>query len=161
MNELNDVLALIREMLRSVKYMVDHALSKTTQCYDGVIISQAENGKWNIRVNGNVYVQDILDASCIAGSRAVQDKADIAAIIMPLRKKEEEVCNMIMESHFADYKIRPNRIIHLYKMRFTSEEQGIKVWVHLNLSTGRITDFWVTDKYDKPYELNKTKLEYK
>lgn len=55
MNELNDVLALIREMLRSVKYMVDNALSKTTQCYDGVIISQAGNGKWNIRVNGNVY----------------------------------------------------------------------------------------------------------
>lgn len=113
------------------------------------------------QVNANAGVQDILDAGCIAGSRAVQDKADVGAIIMPLRKKEQEVCDMIMDSQFPDVKIKPNRIAHLYKMRFTSEEQGIKVWFNLNLSTGRVVDFWVTDKFDKPYEITKTKLEYK
>lgn len=113
------------------------------------------------QTNANITTQEILDAGCIAGSRAVQNKADVAGIIMPLRKKEQEVCNMMIESNGLNPNFCPNRILHCYKMRFSSVEQGVKIWFNLNLNTGHITDFWVTDKFDKPMELDKTRLVYK
>lgn len=111
------------------------------------------------QTNANANNQEYMDAGCVAGSRSVQNKADIAGVIMPLRKSEEEVCDMMMQSKFPNSEMRPNRILHLYKMRFSSEQQGIKIWFNLNLNTGYVTDFFVTDKYNKPYEMDKTRLE--
>lgn len=45
----------IDEMLRSIQYMIDKAMSKTTQCYDGLVLSNAGNGKWNIMYNGETH----------------------------------------------------------------------------------------------------------
>ena len=67
---------------------------------------------------------------------------------------------MMMDQIGIDKFDRPNRIIHLYKCRFGSEEQGIKIWINLNLSTGLVKDCFVTDKYNKPYNMVKTKLIY-
>ena len=119
--------------------------------------------KYNIAVltftqtNANAETQEILDAGCIAGSRAVQNKADVGGIMYPIRPKEYK----IMEEYLGAYdrngfhKVKPNRIIHLYKVRFGSEEQGIKIWCHVNLGTGDVTDCWVTDKNDKHYKMER------
>ena len=112
------------------------------------------------QTNANVNNQEILDAGCLAGSRAMQDKLDVGGIIMPLRKKEREICSMMMEGQFSGSKIEPNRIIHLFKVRFGNEAQNVKIWFHLDLNTGRCTDMWCTDAYDKPYTMTKTKLVY-
>lgn len=45
----------IDEMLRSIQYMIDKSMSKSTQCYDGLVISNAGNGKWNIMYNGETH----------------------------------------------------------------------------------------------------------
>lgn len=111
------------------------------------------------QTNANLNTQDILDAGVVSGSRAVQNKADVAGIIAPLRIKEKEVCDMIMEGQ--NYEIRPNRILHLYKVRFGSEEKDIKIWFNLNLSTGETIDCWVTDKFNSLYNCDKTNLRYK
>ena len=112
------------------------------------------------QVNAQAYSQETLDASCIAGSRAVQNKADVAGVIMPLRKLEEEAAKIFIQSQKFDERHFPTRIIHLYKVRFGEVEQNIKIWVNLDLSTGRIIDCWATDKDNKFYQLNQTVLQY-
>lgn len=45
----------IIEILKSCQYVVEMALKKSTNIYDGIIMSQGQNGKWNIRYNGEVH----------------------------------------------------------------------------------------------------------
>jgi len=110
------------------------------------------------QVNGNAMTQEILDSGVAAGSRAIQNKADVAGVIMPLRKKEQEIADMVCENN--PNMIKPNRCLSVYKMRFSSEEQGIKIYFRLDLNTGRTDDCFVTTKYDQPYQISKTRLVY-
>ncbi len=111
------------------------------------------------QTNANVNNQEILDAGCLAGSRAMQDKLDVGGIIMPLRRQEKEVADMMIEN--ASYQgERPNRIVHLFKVRFGNQIQHLKIWGKLDLNTGRWTDCWCTDADNKPYDMTKTRLVY-
>ena len=111
------------------------------------------------QTNANVNNQEILDAGCLAGSRAMQDKLDVGGIIMPLRRQEKEVADMMIEN--ASYQgERPNRIVHLFKVRFGNQIQHLKIWGKLDLNTGRWTDCWCTDSDNKPYDMTRTKLVY-
>lgn len=111
------------------------------------------------QTNANVNNQEILDAGCLAGSRAMQDKLDVGGIIMPLRRQEKEVADMMIEN--ASYQgEHPNRIVHLFKVRFGNQIQHLKIWGKLDLNTGRWTDCWCTDVDNKPYDMTRTKLVY-
>lgn len=110
------------------------------------------------QVNGNAMTQEILDSGVAAGSRAIQNKADVAGVIMPLRRNEQEIADMVIEKN--PKMIKPNRQLSLYKMRFSPEEQGIKIYFYLDLNTGRTQDCFVTNKYNEMYEMSKTKLVY-
>lgn len=111
------------------------------------------------QTNANVNNQEILDAGCLAGSRAMQDKLDVGGIIMPLRRQEKEVADMMIEN--ASYQgEHPNRIVHLFKVRFGNQIQHLKIWGRLDLNTGRWTDCWCTDADNKPYDMTRTKLVY-
>lgn len=111
------------------------------------------------QTNANVNNQEILDAGCLAGSRAMQDKLDVGGIIMPLRRQEREVADMMIEN--ANYQgEHPNRIVHLFKVRFGNQIQHLKIWGKLDLNTGRWTDCWCTDADNKPYDMTRTKLVY-
>lgn len=112
------------------------------------------------QTNAAVNNQDILDAGVIAGSRAIQNTCDVLGIMTPLRKKEQEVCEMMMEK-FPKFTQKPNRVLSMAKVRFGSEEQGIKLWLHVNLNNGHVTDMWATNKFDAPVNLTKTKLVYR
>lgn len=112
------------------------------------------------QTNASINVQEVLDAGCLAGSRAMQDKLDAGSIINKLRKNEQDVCDMMMEAHYQGSPIKPNRILHLFKARFGSTEQNIKIWGYLDLNTGRFTDMWCTDVYNKPINVTKTRLVY-
>ena len=108
------------------------------------------------QVNANAMTQEIMDSGVAAGSRAIQNKADVAGVIMPLRRKEQEIADMMMEKYPNNPK--PTRVLHLYKMRFSQVEQGIKIYFNLDLNTGRTKDCFVTTKFDNPYQLTKTRL---
>lgn len=120
--------------------------------------------KYNVAVmtftqcNANIGIQEIIDSGCVAGSRAIQNKADVAGVMMPLRKKEEELCDKLMDKRGFNI-IRPNRIIHLYKVRYSSFEQGIKLWVNVDLSTGKVTDCFTTTKLNAPINIEGINLE--
>lgn len=111
------------------------------------------------QTNANVNNQEILDAGCLAGSRAMQDKLDVGGIIMPLRPQEKEMCDMLMENGQSG-SLHPNRINHLFKVRFGAYPQHLKVWFNLDLNTGHCVDCFCTDAENKPYTIPKTKLVY-
>lgn len=46
---------LITEILKSVWYLINKAMRKTTKVYDGIIISNNNDGRWNIQYNGNIH----------------------------------------------------------------------------------------------------------
>lgn len=112
------------------------------------------------QTNANVNNQEILDAGCLAGSRAMQDKLDVGGIILPLKPQEKEVCDMLMENG-QNGSIRPNRTISLFKVRFGSYIQHLKVWINLDLNTGHCIDCFCTDAENKPYNVPRTKLIYR
>lgn len=45
----------ISVILKSVDYLIEKRMSKTTKIYDGVIVSNNNDGKWNIQYNGKVH----------------------------------------------------------------------------------------------------------
>ena len=110
------------------------------------------------QVNANAMTQEIMDSGVAAGSRAIQNKADIAGVIMPLRRKEQDIADMVAEK-YPD-RVKPNRVLSVYKMRFSSVEQGIKIYFYLDLNTGRTKDCFITTKFDQLYSLSKTRLVY-
>lgn len=110
------------------------------------------------QVSDNVHDRDILDSSVAAGCKSIKNKADVYGVIMPLRKKEQDIADMMLEK-FPN-KTKPNRCLHMDKMRFSAVEQGIKIYFYLDLNTGRTKDCFVTTKYDNPYQLQRTRLVY-
>ena len=110
------------------------------------------------QVSDNVHDRDILDSSVAAGCKSIKNKADVYGVIMPLRKKEQDIADMMLEK-FPN-KTKPNRCLHMDKMRFSAVEQGIKIYFNLDLNTGRTKDCFVTTKFDNPYQLTKTRLVY-
>lgn len=50
---LND--ATIDEILRSVNYMIQEAINNTTKIYKGIVVSNNNDGKWNIQYNGKIH----------------------------------------------------------------------------------------------------------
>lgn len=45
----------IDEMLRSIQYMINNAIKNTTQIYSGLIVSNNNDGRWNIQYNGETH----------------------------------------------------------------------------------------------------------
>lgn len=115
------------------------------------------------QTNAHIETEEDLGANVISGSRAIQNKADVGLIMHPLTRKENKVVDEIMlqNSERSDFKIvRPNRVINLYKIRFGAIEKDTKVWINLDLSTGRVKDCFCTNYKNEPYKIKKTKLEY-
>ena len=50
---LND--AAIDEIIKSIHYMVSDAIKNTTKIYTGIILSNNNDGKWNIQYNGEIH----------------------------------------------------------------------------------------------------------
>ena len=54
MNDINpDVI--IQQVLKSIDYMINNAIKKTTQNYSGIVVSNNNNGKWNVQYNGETH----------------------------------------------------------------------------------------------------------
>lgn len=116
--------------------------------------------KYNIAIltftqtNANLNNAKVPDKSCIAGSSAVANKLDVGTIVAPLKNDERAIAEMYVNE--KEYNgLFPNRIIHVHKVRFGSEEQNIKIYGYLNLSTGEFVDMFVTNKNDEPYPMQK------
>lgn len=54
MNKTNKDNAL-NEIIKSIFYMIQNSIKKTTQIYDGIVISNNNDGRWNIKYNGEIH----------------------------------------------------------------------------------------------------------
>lgn len=125
-----------------------------------------EARKYNIPVytmtqtNANLGTNEIIGAESIAGSRAVQNKLDIGGVLLPIRPKEQKACEQIeLGLHEKGFGVpHPNYIYHMYKVRFGKFPQNIKVWVNIDLGTGRMRDCFCTDWQNKLIKVDRTQL---
>lgn len=45
----------INEILKTVDYMINKKINQTTKIYTGIILSNNNDGKWNIQYNGEIH----------------------------------------------------------------------------------------------------------
>lgn len=45
----------INEILKSIRYVINMSIKQTTQIYEGIIISNNNDGRWNIQYNGEIH----------------------------------------------------------------------------------------------------------
>lgn len=121
-----------------------------------------ESKKYDIAVytctqtNANLGSTEILGEESIAGSRAVANKLDVGGIFMPLRPKEKKALELIIPKGFIH---KPTHIFHMYKTRFSHFPKNIKVWVNVDMGTGKVQDCFCTTWDNKLIEVPLTELQ--
>lgn len=51
----NDYQNAIKEILKGVAYLLSESAKQNTQCYDGIIVGNNNNGKWKVQYNGETH----------------------------------------------------------------------------------------------------------
>ena len=87
------------------------------------------------------------DESVIRGSRAIIDKADLAAVISRVTKEDLDMLNDVIN----DIGIIPNQVMDIYKNR-RGRYTNVKIWSNVDLGTCRKVDVVVTDERYRPIE---------
>lgn len=109
--------------------------------------------------NANIGTHDVMDSNVISGSRSLANKLDIGCVIMPPKKKEMELVEPLLNKKGFGEHLKPTHVIHVYKSRFSAHPMNLKIFIHVNMGNGRVTDLCVTRLDGSPYKLEKTKLE--
>ena len=52
---MNEMDSAIEELIKSFNYMLTLSMKETTKCYDGIVLSSNNNGKWNVKYNGEIH----------------------------------------------------------------------------------------------------------
>lgn len=115
------------------------------------------------QTNAQLGSSEVIGAESISGSRAVANKLDIGGIFLPLRPKEIKARDIIEgELHEKGFGIpHATHCYNMYKVRFGSYPQNVKVWVNVDLGTGRMKDCFVTTWDNKLIKVPKTTLKRK
>jgi len=137
-----------------VLMMMANQLKQLAKDYNIFIFSATQ-------VNSGAMIDDetFKNETCIRGSKAVADKADVGyvmtrigqktwnAVIGPLRQAARDGT---LDSKFIENeKYRPTHILDIYKNR-RGKYKNIRIWVHLDLGTGERNDVFITDTDNKP-----------
>lgn len=107
------------------------------------------------QTNANLGQTEIYGSESIAGSRGVAHKFDVGCVLMPIRQKELVMLEQIqMSPKYREYiksidkfgieDVQPTHVYSCYKLRFSKYPQNCKVWVNIDLGTGRMKDCFVT-----------------
>ena len=96
------------------------------------------------QTSDNIKTAQVKDNSVLSGAKSLVNRVDIGAVLTTLTNEEEESAEAYVNEGFS----KPNYIYHMYKVRFGSTPPNTKIWVHVNLGTGEITDCFVTNKYN-------------
>lgn len=96
-----------------------------------------------------------LDATYLRSAKSIADKVDAGMILMPTREPDIP----IIDSYCArGFDLRPNFVIHVYKVRAGSY-QNIKVYVYFDRGTCQMTDCFVTDQDGNILPIKDTYIE--
>ena len=115
------------------------------------------------QLNGNEKTAEIIDEACLSGGKAVKNKLDAGCISLYPRKKEQKFTEGLVEHWKSENArgdfgndLKPNIVLHNYKVRFSKYGVGIKIYQYLDKGTGRCIDMFCTDMYDNPINIDKT-----
>lgn len=86
------------------------------------------------------------DQTIVRGSRAIIDKADVAAIVSRPTEQEYKKMDKILKSPVMAGKKKPNVCMAVYKNRGGQYNQ-VKIWLYIDYATMRVHDMYTTD-YD-------------
>ena len=122
-----------------VKIRTDQVLVAITDALKSIARENDVHVRTATQANVKIKESEILDEGVIAGSRAVTNKLDIGGVLTFPRKKELEEVEPLLPDNLPC-----THILHLYKIRFGRFQKNLKVWLNINLSTGRVVDLLVT-----------------
>ena len=110
----------------------------------------------SMQLNGEQDKMDLVNESCLSGSKAVKNKIDAGSVFMLPRKKELSHVEPLIIKWNEKYndvafgnKILPNAVSHVFKARYNRYGQNIKVWHHIDNSIGQVVDMFATTWDDK------------
>lgn len=108
------------------------------------------------QLNGNEKINPIIDEACLSGSKAMKNKLDGGIICLPPKPGELEQTRTlsIKRGEFGE-STKPNQVSHIYKGRYNKYAPNLKLFQHLDFSTGRVYDMYVTDVDNKPVHVDK------
>lgn len=113
------------------------------------------------QVNANAMVDDgeFKNETCIRGSKAVADKADMGYV---MSRVNEKLWNTIVPNLraainkgdlpaelLANEDMRPTHVLDIYKMR-RGRFKNVRIWTHLDLGTGYRKDLFMTGADNLP-----------
>ena len=135
-----------------VLMMLSNQLKQLAKDYNIFISSSTQ-------VNANAMLDEgFKNESCIRGSRAIVDKADMGCIISRVDDKEYasisgQLSRAIQEGIVDDYGLKPTHVIDIYKMR-RGQYKNVRIWCKIDLGTGRRLDLFMTRMDNEPIGKN-------
>lgn len=133
--------------------MLSNQLKQLAKDYNIFIFSSTQ-------VNANAMTEEgFKDESCIRGSRAIVDKADMGSI---MSRVDEKDFNSIrpklkiaardgaLDEDVASGKNLPTHVIDIYKMR-RGQYKNVRIWFRINLGTGEREDLFMTRMDNTPF----------
>lgn len=95
------------------------------------------------------------DQQLIRGARAIADKPDCMAILLPVRESDQSIIDAYTAKGFT---LTPTNVLHIFKVRRGSFN-NIRLYVNYDKSTCRMTDLFVTDNNGVMLEVADTNVE--
>lgn len=112
------------------------------------------------QLNGQEKILNIIDEHCLFGSKSMKNKIDGGSITLPPTNAELDHTKLLIEKRgFGN--CSPNMVSHIYKGRFSQYGKNLKIFQYLDLSTGRISDYYVTNSQNEPIHVDKIYIENK
>lgn len=102
-----------------------------------------------------------VNASLLMGGKGQVRKTDACLIILPPTKKELELTKDYARHKGFSQSLEPNFVTHIVKGRANKYGKNIKVFQYVDLSTARVTDLFVTDRYNNLIKVDKLIIEPK
>lgn len=92
------------------------------------------------QLNGDWKEAEIPDQNLLRGAKAIADKIDIGAVVLPVNEKDKESLETIISANGFD---TPTLKISIYKNR-RGQYKGVYLWCKANLGTCRVTPMFAT-----------------
>lgn len=135
-----------------VLMMLSNQLKQLAKDYNIFISSSTQ-------VNANAMLEEgFKNESCIRGSRAIVDKADMGCIISRVDDKEYEslqgrLANAARMGVIEDGSEKPTHVIDIYKMR-RGQYKNVRIWCKIDLGMGARKDLYMTRMDNEPMSEN-------
>lgn len=111
------------------------------------------------QLNGQEKINEIIDEACLAGGKSQKNKIDYGEILLDPRKKDLEQVESIIDHRGLGEHLRPNRVKHVYKGRYSKYGDLLRIWIYFDGGTGRSKSLFCTDVNNNPIKVEKLYLE--